>query len=124
MCHIALLLPVFGIVVFWIWPLSIALPVYLMILAVSSMLYYLLMKVITTPVKTGKKGLIGDIGELTDIKNYKGHVKIHGEIWAAETKSRLHKGDHVRVLAINGLKLNVQKDNSLDKLFVKSPHCP
>jgi membrane protein implicated in regulation of membrane protease activity len=109
MCHLALLLPVFGLAVFWIWPMSIAIPVYIFILVISGLLYYTLMKVMNEPVKTGRKGLIGDIGVLTDIENYEGHVRIHGELWSAETKSQLNKGDQVRIIGINGLVLNVQK---------------
>jgi len=41
MCHLVLLLPLFGLTVFWLWPPAVAIPVYLVVLAVSAGVYYL-----------------------------------------------------------------------------------
>jgi len=40
MCHVILLLLFFGLPVFWLRPLSMALPVYLLILLLSAWVYY------------------------------------------------------------------------------------
>jgi hypothetical protein len=40
MCHLALLLPLLGLPLFWVWPLDLALPVYAVLLLVSAGVYY------------------------------------------------------------------------------------
>lgn len=109
MCHLILLMPVLGILVFWIWPISISLPVYLIILSISLLVYFSLLRAMHKPVTTGQEGLMNEVGQLTDIINHKGHVTIHGEIWNAETNLNLKKGDIVRVTDVKGLTLTVQK---------------
>ena len=111
MCHLVLLIPVFGLAVFWIWPLSVALPVYLVIFTLSAMVYFALLKAMRQPVKTGLQGLMGEIGEITDIKDHKGHIDVHGEIWEAEIIGNLKKGDRAKVTGVNGLTLQVQKQS-------------
>jgi membrane-bound ClpP family serine protease len=111
MCHLVLLIPIFGLAVFWIWPLSVALPVYLVIFTLSAMVYYALLKAMRQPVKTGLQGLIGEIGKVTDIKDHKGHIDVHGEIWEVESTSKLKKGDLAKVTGVNGLTLQVQKQS-------------
>ena len=59
---------------------------------------------------TGIEGLIGEIGEaLTSLKP-DGTVRIHGEFWQAEsTSGKIDKGEHVRVVQIQDLKLKVEQ---------------
>lgn len=123
MCHLVLLMPLFGLIVFWIWPLSVALPVYLVILALSGLIYFVILKAMHQPVKTGRQGLIGEIGEISDNKNNKGHISVHGEIWEADIGSNLHKGDQAVVTGVNGLRLQVQKVNLKDRFWLNQGHC-
>lgn len=109
MYHLVLIMPVLGLVVFWIWPLYVALPVYLVILTLSAMVYFALLKAMRLPIKTGLQGLMDEIGEITDIKDHKGHIDVHGEIWEAESIGNLKKGDMAKVTGVNGLTLQVQK---------------
>ncbi len=61
-----------------------------------------------TQPKTGKEGLIGEIGEaLTPIKD-KGSVAVHGEIWQAESSVAIKKGEKIVVRAVNGLVMTVE----------------
>jgi membrane-bound serine protease (ClpP class) len=66
---------------------------------------------------TGIEGLIGQTGETLDVLNATGPVRIHGEIWNAESISgMIGKGEKVRVTGIKNLKLFVEhfiKENSV-----------
>ncbi|MFC1752731.1 nodulation protein NfeD [Thermoproteota archaeon] len=62
-------------------------------------------------VSTGKEGLIGQLGIAQTKIQKKGKVFLHGEIWSAYNtqKSIIKKGDEVRVVKIEGLKLYIEK---------------
>ena len=59
---------------------------------------------------TGVEGLIGVDGRIRDAvgPDGPGNVDIHGEIWRAQSASRIAAGQPVRVTAINGLTLTVE----------------
>lgn len=62
--------------------------------------------------KTNSQSVIGEIALVTkDIKAGEdfGQVKINGEIWTANSKQNLSEGDRAKVLAIDGVKLIVEK---------------
>ncbi len=107
MCHLILLMPLIGLVVFWIWPLSIALPVYLVILTVSGMIYWLIMKSMHRPVTTGPEGMIGKVVSVIDMSHHIGHVRAGGAIWRAESNDSLHAGDKATILGVENLTLRV-----------------
>ena len=57
--------------------------------------------------------MIGEEGEaITDFKKGKGKVVVHGEIWNALSDQDIKKGDQIRVVALKGLKLIVEKSSS------------
>ncbi len=61
------------------------------------------------PVVTGAEELLGSSGYvLTDFTGGGGTVRIHSEIWNAESSMPLHAGDTVRVIRRSGLKLVVE----------------
>jgi membrane-bound serine protease (ClpP class) len=63
---------------------------------------------------TGIEGLIGEFGEALSLLNPEGTVRVHGEIWEAEsTSDKIAKGEHVRIVEIENLKLRVEKVKSL-----------
>jgi len=62
---------------------------------------------------TGAEGMVGKIGEaMTDFKDGKGKVFVHGEIWDAFSDERIRKGDTVEVVEVIDLKLRVRKTSS------------
>ncbi|NOY77801.1 MAG: hypothetical protein GXO76_08025 [Calditrichaeota bacterium] len=109
MCHIVLLMPVLGLGVFWVLPLPIAIPVYLVILAGSLFVYYAMIHAMHCPVQTGVEGMVGDVGDALESLNPRGKVLMHGEIWKAESSDRTKKGDQVEVVGANGLMLQVRR---------------
>jgi membrane-bound serine protease (ClpP class) len=62
-------------------------------------------------IKSGEKGMIGEIGEAqsTIMPNVSGKVYVHGEIWSAESNEHIQKGDEIHVVKVEGLKLKVRK---------------
>jgi len=109
MCHVVLTMPIWGLVVFYIWPLSIALPVYGFILVSSAILYYALMQTMHLQAKTGKEGLKGQIAEAMENLNPVGQVLVHGEIWRARAAESIRKGESVLITGMDGLTLLVSK---------------
>jgi membrane-bound serine protease (ClpP class) len=59
------------------------------------------------PVVSGMEELLGATGEVIEDFAGKGRIRIHGEIWWAESAVPLHGGDKVRVDSIEGLVLRV-----------------
>jgi membrane-bound serine protease (ClpP class) len=58
---------------------------------------------------TGVEGMIGNIGESLDTLNPLGRVRVHGELWNAEsTSGTINKGEKIRVVGIKNLKLYVE----------------
>lgn len=62
-------------------------------------------------VTTGKEGMIGEIGAaFTNINPAtSGKVQVHGEIWQAKSGDTIRKGEQVKVVAINGMEIKVEK---------------
>ena len=57
---------------------------------------------------TGREGLIGTMGiALTAVHN-DGSVRVHGEIWQAESDQPVKKGSKIKVIAVNGLLLKIE----------------
>ena len=62
---------------------------------------------------TGKEGLLGEIGEAYSFLNPAGTVRVHGEFWQAEsTSGKIAKGERVRIVEIQDLKLKVEQVKS------------
>jgi membrane-bound serine protease (ClpP class) len=59
------------------------------------------------PVVSGQEELLGALGEVIEDFTGKGRIRIHGEIWLAESAVPLHDGDKVRVDSVEGLVLRV-----------------
>lgn len=70
---------------------------------------------------SGMEGIIGEIGEALASLEPSGMVRVHGELWNAESISgSIAQGQRVRVTAIENLKLYVEQVNSeSDKVTVQ-----
>jgi membrane-bound serine protease (ClpP class) len=64
------------------------------------------------PVVSGEEELLQTIGEVLEDFEGKGRIRIHGEVWRAESASPLRRGDKVQVIAIDGLVLKIQPLNN------------
>ena len=60
-------------------------------------------------VKTGREGLVGETGVArTDIAP-SGKVFVHGELWDAMSEEPLRAGERVKVVAVTGMTVKVEK---------------
>ncbi len=58
---------------------------------------------------TGKEGMVGEIGVAISDLAPRGMVRVHGEIWQAESDEAVAQGEEIEVTGIVGLKLQVRK---------------
>jgi len=115
MQHIILMLPLVGIIVFWIFPTGIAIPIYLLILMISGMLFWAIVRAIKKHPKTGAEGLIGAtariVSSLQTSNEAQYVVRIQGELWNASSSDILNVGELVTITSVNGLTLLVKRVN-------------
>jgi membrane-bound serine protease (ClpP class) len=57
---------------------------------------------------SGGSGMIGEVGTATGDVHEAGRVMVHGEYWAAHSSAPIAKGSRVRVIGIEGLRLEVE----------------
>jgi membrane-bound serine protease (ClpP class) len=60
--------------------------------------------------RTGAVGLVGEIGVVKVALQPQGKVFIHGELWHARARTTVAVGVHVRVVAVEGLVLEVEPE--------------
>ncbi len=87
-----------------------------LILAVVAMTAFFLLFVFGMTLKThlrkvttGVEGMIGEIGVAQTKLAPDGSVAVHGEIWKAISGQSIKKGEKVRVVSVDGLRLKVEK---------------
>ena len=67
MCHLLLLAPVFGLLIFWLSPIWVAVPVYGVILLLSILLYVATVRMMRLPQITGVYSLLQRPGVVIDV---------------------------------------------------------
>lgn len=109
MCHLLLLLPVLTLPVFWVWPLSVAGPLYAVVVAVSVFFYLYVWKAWRTPPANGLQNLIGETGRVVRVGPRNVTLQLGGELWTAEIEGApLALGQRATVVAIRGLRLTAR----------------
>ena len=83
MCHLIFFLPIFGLPVFWVFPFNIALPTYVFIISVSTLLYYKIFKAMHTKVCNGQEAMLGKSGVVLKNIDPEGKIIYGAEIWNA-----------------------------------------
>ena len=109
MCHLILMLPVLGLPVFWLLPLSESLPIYGVILALSILVYVYVMRAMRHPVETGAEEILHSTGKVIEVGAKDIGVRVHSEMWRAVSAEKLKLGDLVEVIGMDGLTLRVRK---------------
>jgi membrane-bound serine protease (ClpP class) len=59
-------------------------------------------------VATGVENLVGAVGKAVEPLDPDGHVRVHGELWQARSAKPAAQGAKVRVVAVDGLELEVE----------------
>jgi membrane-bound serine protease (ClpP class) len=75
---------------------------------ISVFLLSLVLKARKAKVVTGSSGMVGETGEAKSALSPSGKVFVHGEYWNAVCSVPVDAGTRVRVLAVNGLMLQVE----------------
>lgn len=109
MCHLLLLLPLIALPVFWMAPITVALSIYVPILAVSLWLYWFVMQAMRRPVVAGREELLQATGQVLEVRGRSLQVRVHSEIWSAVSPDRLKPEDVVEVTGADGLTLRVRR---------------
>ena len=88
MCHLIFFLPIFGLPVFWIFPFSIALPVYILIVGISMLLYYKIFQAMRAKLRNGQAAMLGKTGVVLQNIDPEGKIRYASEIWNAVTEGK------------------------------------
>jgi membrane-bound ClpP family serine protease len=84
------------------------LPIYLLILIVTGLIYLKLIVAMKYKVRTGKEGSIGEEALVVEDINPEGKVMVWSEIWTATANGqRYRKGHRIKICGFDGLKVIV-----------------
>lgn len=113
MCHIALLMPLLALPLFWVLPITTAAPIYGIVVVLSAWLYYYVIKSMRQPAVTGREWLLHATGEVVAVRP-DGHlvIRVGSENWTAHSSEPVEVGDRVAVRDIEGLDLQVSKPSA------------
>lgn len=110
MCHLILLLPLVTLPIFWLLPLSQAIPIYAVGLVLAGWVYAYAIKAMRLPLVSEDAQLQGAIGRVVAIQRPgRCRVELAGESWSAECAEVVQEGDAVCVKDRDGLTLHVAK---------------
>jgi membrane-bound ClpP family serine protease len=110
MCHLILFLPFLALSLFWIFPFTTALPLYILVLGISLFLYFKIFKAMRQQVKTGREAMIGKKALVVEDIDPEGKIQYAGEIWDASARENcILKGEQVKINGFRGLVLQVEK---------------
>ena len=60
--------------------------------------------------RTGDQGLVGEVGYAMSDVGTDGKVAVHGELWNAQADSHIPKGERVRIIKVENLRLKVTRE--------------
>ncbi len=115
MCHLILLMPVLGFSLFWLLPLSYALPSYTVIVLTSALLYWLIRRAMRKPIQDGFQSLIGTEAEVVSKRSpdnsthYLVRAQGEGELWSAYSTDVLETGEQVKIVAVKGIGVVIER---------------
>ena len=111
MCHLVLLMPVFGLAVFFLLPLPYAAAIYLLILLATALLYRAVVKAMCRRVVTGTEAMLGASASVRRVDPGRMVVCLRGELWTARpvgfSEGNPLPGEQVVVTDIRGNRLVV-----------------
>jgi membrane-bound serine protease (ClpP class) len=76
---------------------------------ITMFLLSLVIRARANKIMTGEQGLLNEIGEARTALAPAGKVFVHGEYWDAVANAPVESGEQIRVVAVDGLKLKVEK---------------
>lgn len=110
MCHLFLGLPLFALPIFWLLPISVAAPMYAVIVGFTAILYAYTWRVMRRPRVNGVEGMLGTVGRVVQTSDGRATLFLHGELWSAQSPGEaLSSGDMTVTVGADGLNLRVRK---------------
>lgn len=106
-CHLIFLAPILALLVFWLLPFSLALPIYLGVLGLTALFIWPMIGPFRRVPITGQEGMMGVWAEALTALNPRGLVRCQGEVWEAKAEEPIPSGEQVWVLGIHRLILSV-----------------
>lgn len=73
------------------------------------------------PIVTGAEELIGHPGIALADFDGRGRVRVHGEVWQAQSNRAVHRGESVVILGLDGLVLRVTPERAIDVAEERPP---
>ena len=106
--HYLLLLPLLGIAVFFIGlPLGVSIPLYILILIISGLMYWVIYRAMKKTPESGVETFVGTEARVVSVleanEDAQYLIKIRGEIWKAKSSDLLVQGDLAKITSIDGL---------------------
>lgn len=102
-----------------LWALDVEIPVYLLVIIglVAGTFIFFVHRAIVPSLRrqkvTGKEGMIGLTGEVTQSLTPRGVIKVKDEYWQAKSLcGDVSVGEEVQIVNINGLKVEVDRKES------------
>ena len=112
-CHAVFLLPFAGLPLFWLLPLEYALPINFAIWLTSFFLYRVIRRGMRKPIQDGFQSLIGTeakvVSRLASDGSIKYLVSSQGELWSAYSTDTLQSGEPVKIVAVKGIGIVVER---------------
>ena len=102
-------------------PLSSAIPSYIVIVLISALFYWLIVRAMRLPLQDGFQSLIGTEAEVvsTSAPDHSAQylIRSQGELWSAYSTDALDIGEPVNIVAVKGIGVVVERaDNSHGEL--------
>jgi membrane-bound serine protease (ClpP class) len=107
MCHLIFLAPVLALPVFWLLPLSLALPIYLAVVGATALVLWPVVRAMRRPLLNGAEGMIGARGEVLTALSLTGLVRCQDEVWSATAEEAVASGERVWITDVYRLKVRV-----------------
>jgi membrane protein implicated in regulation of membrane protease activity len=121
MHHLILLLPLFILILFMLFPWPAALPFYALILIGSIIAYWKALRAQRQPPMMGKRVMIGDRATVVSATRKAVEVEYQGEVWNASSSQPLEPGQQVFIEGVEGLTLRVSTSPPPEKMGPAAP---
>lgn len=108
MHHLLLLVMLLGWVLFLILSWQIALPLYMVAVIISLVVYWKIIQSQRRQPMIGKRAMTGDRAVVVSLKEGGAEVEYQGEIWRAVSSQPLQAGQKVMIEGVEGLTLRVK----------------
>jgi membrane-bound serine protease (ClpP class) len=102
-CHLIFVLPVAGLVLFWLLPWPLASLLYVAGVAPSMLIAWVAWRALQAPPVMGMEAMAGEAAEAVTDLMPRGQVRYGNDLWMARSAEPVRKGEPVRIRAVDGI---------------------